>query len=196
MATIYILENKINKKCYVGQTTILFKYRFKQHIKSNSVIGKTLRKYGIDNFDKILIEDVPEEKLNELEIEYIQKYNSVYPNGYNLTFGGEGGKLSEETKKKMSEAKKGKHLSEEHKRKIGEANKLSLKGNHLSEETKRKISEAISGENNPMYGKHHSEEHKEKLSKANIGKHHSEETKRKMGKAHKGMCYSKKTKKI
>lgn len=57
-----------------------------------------------------------------------------------------------ETKRKISEANKGKHckhLSEEHKRK--------MRGRHLSEETKRKLSEANKG-------KHLSEETKLKIS--------------------------------
>lgn len=71
--------------------------------------------------------------------------------------------LSEETKRKLSEAKKGKptwikgkKLSDEHRKKISE----SLKGeNHpmyrkaISDEHKKKLSESLKGENNPMYGK-------------------------------------------
>lgn len=56
--------------------------------------------------------------------------------------------ISDETRKKMSDAKKGKnnphygkHLSEEHKKKIGEGNK----GKKLSEEHKKKLSEASKG---------------------------------------------------
>ena len=64
------------------------------------------------------------------------------------------GKLvSEETKRKLSEAAKGKHHSEETKRKMSEARK----GKHFSEETKRKMSEAAKG-------KHFSEETKRKMS--------------------------------
>ena len=66
---------------------------------------------------------------------------------------------SEETKKKISAAHKGKKLSDETKRKIGEANR----GKQLSEETRKKISEA----------------HK--------GKHLSEETKRKISEGHRGI---------
>lgn len=97
---------------------------------------------------------------------------------------------SQETRRKQSEAHKGKHLSEEHKQHIKEylllngspfKNKChteeskqkmseSHKGKHLSEEHKKKLSFAFSGEKNPMYGKsamkgkHHSEKSKEKMS--------------------------------
>ena len=65
-------------------------------------------------------------------------------------------KPSEETKKKMSEAKKGENNPNY--------------GKHFSEETKKKIGEAKKGEKHPMYGKHFSEEHKKKLSEAHKGK--------------------------
>jgi len=50
-------------------------------------------------------------------------------------------KCSEETKKKISEANKGRKLSEETKKKISEAHK----GKKLSEETKKKIGEGHRG---------------------------------------------------
>ena len=68
-----------------------------------------------------------------------------------------GKQLSEEHKKKLSEARKGeknpnygKHLSEETKRKICEANK----GKPKSDEAKKRMREAKKGENNPAFGKH------------------------------------------
>ena len=57
------------------------------------------------------------------------------------------GPLSEETKKKISEAKKGKLHSEDWKRKISE----SMKDNTHSEETKRKISESMKGKKRGPY---------------------------------------------
>jgi hypothetical protein len=113
---------------------------------------------------------------------------------------------SEETRKKLSDAQKGKNLSEEIRKKISEVQKGEKNhfyGKHHSEETrkkiaeasknrkhteesKKKISEAKKGEKHHFYGKKFSEEHRIKLSKALIGNHHSEDTKKKMSEAKKG----------
>ena len=77
----------------------------------------------------------------------------------NVTDGGEGcsGAIrSEETKMKMSEAKKGE--------------KHPMFGKTRSDETKKKIGEAKKGENNPMFGKTLSDETKKKMSEANKGR--------------------------
>ena len=92
--------------------------------------------------------------------------------------------LSDETRRKMSEAKKGRIFSEEHRRKLSESQKghtvneetrkkmsEAKKGKKLSEETRKKISEAKKGENHPMYGMHFSEEHRRKISEAMKRRH-------------------------
>jgi len=178
MGTIYILENKINGMCYVGQTTQSFNDRFRQHNQSHSYIGSALRKHGVDNFKKILLEDVPEEKMDEIERENIIKYNSIFPNGYNFETGGHENKhLHEETKNKISESEKGKIVPEEVGRKISEAKTgvpSGRKGISLPEETKEKISQSLTGkmigELNPFFGKHHTEETLEKNRIAHTGK--------------------------
>jgi hypothetical protein len=102
----------------------------------------------------------------------------------NLTNGGDGTSgvvKSEKTRKKLSEANKGKNNPNY--------------GKSLSEETKRKMSEANKGKNNPNYGKSLSEETKRKMSEAQKGKTHSEEHKRKNSEVHKGKTHSEETKK-
>lgn len=49
-----------------------------------------MRKYGIENFQIEQIEENDNSILDEREKYWIQFYNSMIPNGYNMTFGGEG----------------------------------------------------------------------------------------------------------
>ena len=65
--------------------------------------------------------------------------------------------LSAETRKKMSEAQKGRQFSEESRKKMSEAHKgkqSPFKGKHRSEETCKKMSEAKKGKMNPTFGTH------------------------------------------
>lgn len=93
---------------------------------------------------------------------------------------------SDETKRKIAEANKGKKLSEEHKRKLYEVNK----GKTISEETRRKLSESKKGKKLAPF----SEEHKRKIAEARKGKKHSEESKEKNRQAHLGRTVSEETK--
>ena len=97
-----------------------------------------------------------------------------------------GSHLSEETRRKMSEAKK--KMSKETKRKIG----LAAKRRIVSEETRRKMSEAHKGKKAYQYGMRMSEEFRRKVSEGHKGQHspmkgkkHTEEAKRKNSEAHK-----------
>lgn len=93
------------------------------------------------------------------------------------------GPLSEETKRKISEARKGKGhpINEETKRKISEAQKgKPRKGHSHTEESKRKIGEANKGK---LKGRTLSEEHKQMIGQAQKGKVIPEETKEKMRQA-------------
>lgn len=112
---IYKIQNKINGSCYIGKTKNLDK-RLKQH-KNN--VGKKRHKfydailhYGWENFS-IEIIDSSEKQINELEIFYINKFNSINE-GYNYTNGGTGGdtfsfrdeKSKNMTREKISEKSK------------------------------------------------------------------------------------------
>jgi hypothetical protein len=199
MGIIYILRNRKNDKCYIGQTTQTFKKRFRSHQHSNSLTGKAIQKYGSDNFDKLLLESVPEKELDYWETHYIQECNSIFPNGYNFESGGHKNKhLHKEHKRKISEANRKRTHSEESKRKMSKAHE----GKTHSEETIKKMSELQKKNGNGMLGKHHSEESKKKMSEAKIGeennmfgKHHSEETKQKIKEKRKLQVFSEETRK-
>ena len=105
---IYLFENIINKKIYIGQAKDLHK-RILTHFTINPDIyfHKALHKYGEDNFNIYILEFCEEESLDIKEIYYIAKYKSNNPEiGYNLTAGGQGHlgvKCSEEQKEKLAE---------------------------------------------------------------------------------------------
>jgi len=98
-----------------------------------------------------------------------------------------GKEFSEETRKKISKANKGKKFSDEHRTNLSQAMKgrpSSRKGVTLSEETRKKISKANKGNPSPMKGKKHTPEAKQKMSKSAKGRKDSEETKKKKSIAH------------
>ena len=82
--------------------------------------------------------------------------------------------------------KLGKHLSEDTRQKLSESKKgekCYIFGKHLSEEHKWKISEALKGEKCYIFGKHLSEDTRKKISEAHKGKQVSEETRTKLSEA-------------
>lgn len=85
---IYRIYNDINDKSYIGQSTNPQR-RFTEHCsnKSNSLIHSSIVKYGKNKFHMDILGYY--ENYNEMEAYYIQKYNSISPNGYNIAPGGE-----------------------------------------------------------------------------------------------------------
>lgn len=98
-AGIYIITNNINNKRYVGKAKRKIKYRWKDHCKNaiylnlDTYLYRAIRKYGIDNFT---IELLDEEYSNEKEIYWISKLNPEY----NMTKGGDGGWINDQTGKR------------------------------------------------------------------------------------------------
>lgn len=95
MGYIYKIINDINDKIYIGQTIRTIEERWKEHLKeSNRIradhpIYRAMRKYGNEHFSIMLIEEIPNDKLDEREKYWIKQYNT-YSNGYNATYGGNG----------------------------------------------------------------------------------------------------------
>lgn len=113
---IYVIENKVNGKKYVGQTVQGLKKRFSQHVtssrrKRSGAIHYALEKYGKDNFEiREVTQSMSREELDSQEVYWIEKMNALSPKGYNLTKGGYGSsgyRHSGRAKKSMSEKRKG-----------------------------------------------------------------------------------------
>lgn len=96
MFYIYLLENKINNKKYVGQTCQNPETRWRNGsgYKNQGVIGKAIDKYGWENFSHIILETVEtQEEADEREKYYIVFYDTLACNfnGYNVAGGGHKG---------------------------------------------------------------------------------------------------------
>ena len=114
---------------YIGKSLSYKGKRWKDHITAayddkykeyNYPLQRAIRKYGEDAFKTIIIEDnVPSSVISELEVLYIDKYDTFY-NGYNQTKGGEGttGERSLQAKDNISKANKERIWTEEMKDKM------------------------------------------------------------------------------
>lgn len=180
---IYAIVNKDNGKMYIGRAVNIAKRwayhqwslgvdrHFNQHLQRAWNKG--------DHFDFEVIEECPKEMLNDREIYWIAHYKTTDDKyGYNLCDGGgttTGRKFSEETKKKMSEQRKGRKVPQsvidkrrqslfEHFERDPEFKRQhSLKcserarkrgspwnaGRSPSAETRRKLSESLRGKKKP-----------------------------------------------
>ena len=166
MYTLYQHRNKINGKIYIGITrrspTERWGSRGSRYY-SSPHFNSAIKKYGWDNFEHIiLLENLTQEEASQKEKEYIALFHSNEREyGYNETTGGEiSFELTEEAKKKKSEAMKGNKngchpCSKETKEKIRKA----LLGKKFSEERKEKLRIAAKNRKSPPC----SEEKKEKL---------------------------------
>ena len=164
MYTVYQHKNKINGKVYIGITSQKPEQRWRngEGYKSSPHFYSAIQKYGWDNFEhNILFVELTKEQACLKEQELIKEFNSMNREyGYNSTSGGDIFVMNEETKQKISQALMGNqnnlgHLcSEEKKKKISEAQK----GREFTEEHKQKLSEAAKNRHVPC-----SEEKKQTL---------------------------------
>ena len=145
---IYLIIDLTNWKKYVGQHHYHIEGQLDPNYHGSGHIIKMIYKKRPHTLKEVYLKTCyTQEELDEWEKYYIKLFNTLYPNGYNLTEGGNGGVPCEETRRKISNANKGKligkknpfygkHHSEENKIKWSE----KKKGKHLSEELKRKLS--------------------------------------------------------
>lgn len=192
MAYIYRILNKITKKCYIGETKCKdVSRRWNQHKQTIEInkgcpaLRDAVKKYGIDNFEfSVLIICFDDERF-KYEIEYIKKYNSVAPNGYNLTNGGEGGGFqgkthTEEVKNGIKNKLKQKYIDNpELKEQMSERNKIVMGNPEVREKIKNgilnseKMKKMIEDKRIGNYKQiKHSEEVKNKISES-LKKYHA-----------------------
>lgn len=131
MAQVYRIYNKVTNQSYIGITKNSFRIRYNYKDNwweetHNSYLKNSVIEYGSDNFIVEILEEGDNLDLENLEISYIKQYNSLYPNGFNMTTGGNYRyehskisllKLSESQKRRLKNKpvwNKGKKLSKEH----------------------------------------------------------------------------------
>jgi len=174
--SLYIITNKVNGKRYIGQTKGSVEDRFDKHKydafgeKRGYALHAAIRKYGIEDFEiKSVSRANGLDEANHREAYYIKLFNTLAPNGYNLKPGGDNASMTEDTKRKISESKKGKkhhffgkHFTVEHKKNLSVAHAGRGLGRKMPEETKSKISKANKG-------CEIAQQHRDKISKTLTG---------------------------
>lgn len=168
---VYRIKNNENGKCYYGQTRQPPNRRWSQHKQAAKNGGKmilynAMRLHGIDKFSfEVVYTCETLEELNSKEIEFIAENNSLSPDGYNASKGGDNYEKTPETCAKISASNKGRIVTEEWRKNLSN----SRKGRKHSEETKKKMSTT-------QRGRIITAEHRDKIRNTLLGKKPSPET--------------------
>lgn len=154
--TVYEHVSPENKR-YIGITSQKTSVRWRKGngYSKNKHFFRAIQKYGWENFQhNIIAENVEENEAKIKEVELIKKYNTTNPKfGYNITRGGDTRQpCPEEVRERIRQKTKGKIVSEETRRKISLAKK-GVKKPPMSDEQKSKISISLLG-NKRALGKH------------------------------------------
>ncbi|MCK9154670.1 MAG: GIY-YIG nuclease family protein [Paludibacteraceae bacterium] len=187
---VYLATNLVNGKKYVGITSKTIEKRWIAHKRASNltnpsrcIFHKAIKKYGFENF---LFEEIDhfdtEKEGQDKEINYISELKTFFPEGYNMTKGGEGisghrFNQTEDTKLKISRAMSGVKKSESTraKMKVAQQKIAPLKrGRVVSTETKRKISLGLS-KSNKNYAFTQTKEFRKKISQSLKGKKQTKE---------------------
>ena len=151
-------------RSYVGLTKQSLEQRLHRHKSEVRArpISNAIKKYGLDSFVVEILHECHHACLGALEQLEIARHNTIVPNGYNQTIGGErsmlGYRHTDEARSKMSASHKGKKLSDAHKQSISdwstnywsnpdnrERVSKTLRGREFSDEHKSKISKSMKG---------------------------------------------------
>lgn len=199
---IYCITNKINGKTYIGQRLCP---RNKSpmtdlYMGSGELIVKAIKKYGLNNFSKFILEEniINKKELDKREIYWISKFKKEGKCEYNISMGGTGGDLGEEVHELMKKSWRknydkrikvmnSKVVKDKIRKSLSEAHKRGDFDNVFTEEVRKRHSEIIKKtweRDGDRFRKiRQSKEYREKVSKGNKGKIRTEENKRKISEA-------------
>lgn len=164
---VYKITNNINDKFYVGVTKGTLEYRFNSHCIAESYIGRSIRKYGKENFSIETIHSfsTKDESYNK-EAEIVDRKFLKRDDTMNEMLGGCGG----------FDYINDNNLNNINRTNIPRTNDSKLK---ISTSLKQKWKTTV----HPNVGKTHSDETKTKIRNSNLGRNHTEESKKKIGEA-------------
>lgn len=172
MIGIYKITNKLNGKCYIGQSTNI-KKRWENHRSMNGnedyPLYRAFRKYGVNNFKFEVLEECNKEELEHMEYFYILLFESD-KNGYNQTLSTRNPLLDKNIMEKAIKNMTKNHQTKEHRLKQSKITKELWRNEKYREkvlkacstpEAKKAMSDA-----SKRYWKEHGEELKLKIKEA------------------------------
>ena len=186
---IYLIRNKINGKFYLGSTKNLHKRKLKhfRDLKNQNhhsiYLQRSYDKYGIENFEFIIIETSFNYLQREQELLNLIDFNDSYnisktSSGGNFIYNHpEKDRLIKEAIKRLRTCERKPRYKELNSNWKGGKTFCNCGARINSNSNSCIKCKEMSGENNPFYGKTHSEETKEKIRQQHLGKYNGNQEK-------------------
>jgi hypothetical protein len=173
----YLVTNLLDpRRQYVGSRLVDGNHPFQDKYMGSSIyLKEDIKKYGLKNFQKEILKQevwINNETLVNHESEFILKYDTLNPHGYNRYL----------PNRYPGFSMAGTHLSDEQKQRLREVN-LGKKQSEESRQKRRAFCQTPKGKENMMKATNASRtpEARQKVREANLGKKLSDDTKRKIG---------------